>query len=69
MTMSRVLKLVVPILLVAVAGVAAYTQIVHVVHIEIDPSGKIKSIWEEDKESPIVEIPQPCGYATKESIP
>ncbi len=68
MTM-KILKLVVPILLVTVVGVAAYTQLVHVVHIEVSSSGKIKSIWEEDKESPIVEIPQPCGYATKESIP
>ena len=62
MTMSRILKLVVPILLVAVVGVVAYTQLVHVVHIEVSSSGKIKSIWEEDKESPIVEIPQPYSY-------
>lgn len=58
----KILKLVVPILLVAVVGVAAYTQLVHVVHIEIGPSGKLKSVWEEDKESPIVEIPQPYSY-------
>jgi len=62
MTMSKILKLVVPILLVAVVGVVAYTQLVHVVHIEVSSSGKIKSIWEEDKESPIVEIPQPYSY-------
>ena len=61
MAVSRILKLV-PILLVAVVGVAAYTQLVHVVHIEIGPSGKIKSVWEEDKESPIVEIPQLYSY-------
>lgn len=60
--MSKILKLVVPILFVAVAGVAAYTQIVHVVHIEIGPSGKIKSVWEEDKESTIVEIPLAYSY-------
>ena len=62
MIVSRILKLVVPMILVAVAVVAAYTQIVHVVHIEIGSSGKIKSIWEENKESPIVEIPQPYSY-------
>ena len=60
--MSRILKLAVPILLVAVAGAAAYTQIVHVVHIEIGSSGKIKSIQEEDKESTIVEIPLAYSY-------
>ena len=58
---EKMLKLVVPILLVAVVGIVAYTQLVHVVHIEISPSGKVK-IWEEDKESPIVEIPQPYSY-------
>ena len=62
MIVSRTFKLVVPMILVAVVGVAAYTQLVHVVHIEIGPSGKIKSVWEEDKESPIVKIPLAHSY-------
>ena len=55
-------KLIVPILLIAIAGAVAYIQLVHVVHIEISPSGKVKSVWEEEKESPIVEVPQPYSY-------
>ncbi len=58
----KILKLVVPILLVTVVGVAAYTQMVRVVHIEVGPSGKVKSVWEEDKGSPIVEIPEAYNY-------
>ena len=61
MTM-RILKLVVPMLLITIVCVAAYTQLVHVVHIEIGPSGKIKSVWEEDKESTIVEMPLLYSY-------
>jgi hypothetical protein len=47
------------LLIMAAGGVVAYTQLIHVVHIEINPSGKTK-VWEENtSEYPIPTIVTP----------